>query len=351
MSNAIVPMLMGCPYNCVDAQVTSDAIVLQILGQVPAATELQPIFHQNRSGKVDLESVTSDTRISLAERPGGNILLPLHGLPELYYHPAVRGSGEKPRGQLAQLAHRRELLGSHDLWVLVIHSNRSLRCNHFPICVSAEFSALSRNELPPLAVEKYNICFFYTTYTISLFAGEFEEQEQVDVSEAFLSRASNVLIWIFRQMLVGIVFTLIGFGFKIWLIAQTYMCLRTIYGPSVRFQENRYQLQKFLLFKRVSKSIQARVMKFYDFSFKGKFYRKSEINALVGKELSYLVTKESFGDLLRNNYFFKSLPAEHLNAIANCMSEVFFLSNDVICRVDSTRSQVRNFQRNISQLL
>lgn len=151
--------------------------------------------------------------------------------------------------------------------------------------------------------------------------------------------------------MIGIIFTLIGFGFKIWLIAQAYMCLRTIYGPSVRFQEIRFQLQKFLLFKRISKSIQERVLKFYDFLFNGNFYRKKEINEFLGNELSYLVTKETCSDLLQNNYFFRSLPAEHLSAIASCMLEVFFLSNDVICKVDSTRSQVKNFQQNISQLL
>lgn len=143
-------------------------------------------------------------------------------------------------------------------------------------------------------------------------------------------------------MIVGVTFTLIGFGFKIWLIAQAYMCLRTIYGPSVRFQEIRFQMRKFLIFKRITKSIQTRVLKFYDFSFNGNFYRKREIHELLGNELSFLVTKETCEDLLHENYFFKDLPGEHLTAIASCMSEVFFLSNDVICKVDSMRSQVKH---------
>lgn len=147
--------------------------------------------------------------------------------------------------------------------------------------------------------------------------------------------------------MLGIVCTLIGFCFKIWLIAQTYMCLRTIYGPSVRFQEIRFQMQKFLLFKRVSESTQERVMRFYDFLFNGNFHRKKEISALLGNELSYLVTTETCAKHLRNNYFFKNLPEEHLSAIASCMSEVFFLPNDVICKVDSVKSQVRNLKRKI----
>lgn len=151
--------------------------------------------------------------------------------------------------------------------------------------------------------------------------------------------------------MVGITYTLIGFWFKIWLIAQTYMCLRIIYGPSVRFQEIRFQLQKFLLFKRISESTQTRVLKFYDFLFNGNFHRKNEIKELLGNELNYLVTTESCGELLRNNYFFRNLPAEHLDAIASCMTEVFFLSNDVICRVDSARSQVKNSRRKMFQLL
>lgn len=145
--------------------------------------------------------------------------------------------------------------------------------------------------------------------------------------------------------MLSIACTLIGFGFKIWLIAQTYMCLRTIYGPSVRFQELRFQMQKFLLYKRISKSTQERVMRFYDFLFSGNFHRKKEINALLGNELSYLVTTETCARHLQDNYFFRNLPDEHLSAIASCMSEVFFLPNDVICKVDSIRSQVRSLRR------
>jgi len=36
-------------------------------------------------------------------------------------------------------------------------------------------------------VEKYIICFFYTTYTLTLFASTIEEKSQVDVSMLFLT--------------------------------------------------------------------------------------------------------------------------------------------------------------------
>lgn len=145
-------------------------------------------------------------------------------------------------------------------------------------------------------------------------------------------------------MMVGIIYTLFGFVLHIWLVSEAYMFLRTSYGPSIRFQEIRYQMKKFMSFKRISASIQRRVLKFYDFSFNGKFFRKRDINELLGNELRYLVTKETCEELLKVNHLFKSLPDELLLSVANCMTENVFLVNDVICQVDSLRAQV-SFKR------
>lgn len=149
-------------------------------------------------------------------------------------------------------------------------------------------------------------------------------------------------------MLVGIVFTLFGFVLHIWLVSQAYMYLRTAYGPSVQFQENRYQMRTFMSFKRISKSIQKRVLEFYDFSFKGKFFRQKQVDELLGSELRNLVTIETCEKLLRGNYIFKRLPEDLLHAVAYCLEEVVFLRNDVICKIDSSRSQVSFKARNFS---
>lgn len=96
----------------------------------------------------------------------------------------------------------------------------------------------------------------------------------------------------------------------------------------------------FIRFKRLSKSIQRRVLDFYDCSFNDKFFRRREINELMGSSLRHLVTMEKCRELLTGNYFFKQLPDELLNSLADSMSETLFLPNDIICKVDSTRTQV-----------
>lgn len=139
-------------------------------------------------------------------------------------------------------------------------------------------------------------------------------------------------------------YTLIGFVLHIFLISEAYMYLKTTYGPYIRFQEIRYQIRTFIRFQRLSKSVQQRILAFYDFSFNGKFFQKREIDKLMGSLLKHSVTIETWKQLLRGNYFFKQLPDELLNSIADCMSEVLFLCNDVICTVNSARAQV-NFMR------
>lgn len=119
------------------------------------------------------------------------------------------------------------------------------------------------------------------------------------------------------------------------------MYLRTHYAPSVRFQEIRYQMQMFMSFKQLSTAIQQRILTFYDLSFGGRFFRRRDINELLENELRLAVSVETRRHLLERNYFFKQLPDALMNSMANCMSEVIFLRNDVICKVDAMRAQVR----------
>lgn len=141
------------------------------------------------------------------------------------------------------------------------------------------------------------------------------------------------------QITIGIVFTAIGFILHIWLVSEAYIYLRTNYGTSVRFYEIRYQLREYMAFRRLSKVIQKRILTYYDFSFNGKFFRKREINVLLGKQLRHSVIAETRMQLLQKNDFFKQFPDELLNSIVDCMSEVIFLRNDVICNTES-RAQV-----------
>ena len=166
------------------------------------------------------------------------------------------------------------------------------------------------------------ICFYYTTYTLTLFASVIEEKSQLD-------------------MVIGITFTLIGFVLHIYLISIAYMYLRTAYAPKVRFQEIRYQMQEYMAFKHLSSSIQSRILTYFDFTFQKNYYRKSEIKELLSDELTQLISNQTTLKLIEGIYFFKMLPQEVLILIVDCMTEQVFLKNDVIWRQNAIQEKVR----------
>lgn len=135
--------------------------------------------------------------------------------------------------------------------------------------------------------------------------------------------------------------TIVGFILHIWLIAKVYLYLRASYGPSYRFQELRYQLKEYVAFKHVPKHTRKRILAFYDFSYNGNFFRKKEIDGLLSSDLKHMIVKETIKKLLKQHHLFMLLPSNLLHSIAIAMSEEVFLRNDVICRNDRTRGQVR----------
>lgn len=134
--------------------------------------------------------------------------------------------------------------------------------------------------------------------------------------------------------------TIVGFMLHNWLISNVYLYLRTSYGPSVRFQEMRCQLQEYVAFKHIPKHIQERILTYYDFCYKDEFFRKTEIDKIMYSDLKHMIAKETTEKLLKRQYLFMLLPANLLHSIAVTMSEAVFLENDVICRNDHNGGQV-----------
>lgn len=151
---------------------------------------------------------------------------------------------------------------------------------------------------------------------------------------------SSFPFFFIHQMIVGIVFTLIGFALHIWLVSEAYMYLSTSFSPYLGFQEIRYQLRAYIAFKHIPKSIQSRILSYYDFSFKDKFYSREEISTLFGEELRQSIAIEICQEQLWKNYLFKILPENLLKPIAICMMEETYLQNDIISRNDYNRGQV-----------
>lgn len=166
------------------------------------------------------------------------------------------------------------------------------------------------------------ICFYYSTYTLTLFATLIQEQSQMD-------------------MIIGITYTIIGFVLHVYLISMGYMYLRTAYAPTVRFQEIRYQMQEYMAFKHLSSSIQSRILTYFDFSFQKKYFCKNEIKDLLSDELLQSISNETTLKLIEGIYFFKMIPREVLTSIVDCMTAQIFLKNDVISRQDAIQGEVR----------
>lgn len=118
------------------------------------------------------------------------------------------------------------------------------------------------------------------------------------------------------------------------------MYLRTTYGPSVHFQEIRYELKEYVAFKHVPNDIQKRILDYYDYCYKSQFFRGNEIYGFLESDLKLMIAKETTEQLLIRHRLFTLLPPDLLHSIALAMSEAVYLKDDVICRNDSHKGQV-----------
>lgn len=120
------------------------------------------------------------------------------------------------------------------------------------------------------------------------------------------------------------------------------MYLRTSFGPSIYFHENRYHLKEFIAFKNVPKNVQQRILTFYDYFFNNKFFRRNYIkNVVFGSEMRNMIAVETCVGALKENYLFKNLPENLIISIALVLVEVIYLENDVIIRNDRHRGEVK----------
>lgn len=118
------------------------------------------------------------------------------------------------------------------------------------------------------------------------------------------------------------------------------MYLRTTYGPSVHFQEIRYELKEYVAYKHVPNDTQKRILDYYDYCYKSQFFRGKEIYGLLESDLQLMIAKETTEQLLVRHRVFSLLPSNLLHSIALVMTEAVYLKNDVICRNDIHQGQV-----------
>lgn len=143
-------------------------------------------------------------------------------------------------------------------------------------------------------------------------------------------------------MSFALCYTIVGFIFYIWLVSKAYTYYTTTYSPSIRFQEVRYELKKFATAKHVSPSIRERILNYCDFCYKDKHFRRKEIYKLLQNDVKLLIAEDTSGKLLMQHDLFNILPPNLLRLLSMVMSEAVYMKNDIICRNDNHKGQVRN---------
>ena len=143
--------------------------------------------------------------------------------------------------------------------------------------------------------------------------------------------------------------TSVGFIFNIWLVSVTFAYMKTCQGPSEKFQEVRSELKEYVAFKRIPEKTQKRILNFYDFSYKCKFFRQKEVDELLESHLRNMISKETSERLLLKQKLFSQLPLDVLHSIAMALSETIYLKNDVISSNNHHKGQVK-YQRKLLSL-
>lgn len=114
--------------------------------------------------------------------------------------------------------------------------------------------------------EKYFISFFYNTYNLVLFA-------YTIVEEAC------------GEMLLSSALTSAGFLLKCYLLAQANLYYHSTCAPFLKYHKIRFELQKFMTFKRLPETFQQKMLTNFDYQYHQKFFRSRKIVQNVGEKV------------------------------------------------------------------
>ena len=92
--------------------------------------------------------------------------------------------------------------------------------------------------------------------------------------------------------------------------------------------------------KHLPEFTQYKTLMFYDQTFRRSFFSLNEVQTPLSNRLKSEINLERFWLLSKNSCFFLQIPQELLGALADCIQEITFSTNDVITIGDRFHSQV-----------
>lgn len=131
-------------------------------------------------------------------------------------------------------------------------------------------------------------------------------------------------------MSMNILYTICGLLLHVWIVTVAYTGYTTCYGTSIKFHGLRRRFKKFMAVARLPKEIQYRLLSFYDSTFDGEYFRKHEINEILGDKLLFMMKLENYFDFVKSNRFFHLLPDEMIESVVDCMRQVEHFDGDVL---------------------
>lgn len=96
--------------------------------------------------------------------------------------------------------------------------------------------------------------------------------------------------------------------------------------------------------KHLPNHTQHKTLVFYDQTFRRSFFSVNEVQTPLSNRLKSEVNLERFWLLSQRSCFFLQIPQELFGALADCVQEITFSTNDVISIGDRFHSQVEKYK-------
>ncbi|KAJ9587172.1 hypothetical protein L9F63_019309 [Diploptera punctata] len=128
---------------------------------------------------------------------------------------------------------------------------------------------------------------------------------------------------------------LAGFIITAVLIALTDRLTRSVNTSNVKYQEKSAQVREYMRHKMMPRTLQKRIMEYFDFRFQKSYFNEAKIHNILTRELRQDVTLHNCRVMVEHVSFLSNLPTEVLVRIVTCLQIEIYLANDIIFKAGS----------------